>query len=97
MSARRAVRPYLCQSSTRRADIIFRFFFQIFFFFLRDGFRREGVALTLALIVFDHMTSVLCSAFYVLDRRYRSSFLSNHHNTILNIFPSFNDLTLAIT
>ena len=43
------------------------------------------------------MTSVLCSAFYVLDRRYRSSFLSNHHKTILNIFPSFNDLTLAIT
>ena len=36
---RRAERPYLCQSSTRRADIIFRFFFQIFFF-LRDGFRR---------------------------------------------------------
>ena len=33
MSARRAERPYLCQSSTRRADIIFRFFFQFFFFF----------------------------------------------------------------
>ena len=33
MSARRAERPYLCQSSTWRADIIFRFFFQFFFFF----------------------------------------------------------------
>ena len=35
MSARRAERPYLCQGSTRRADIIFRFFFQIFFFLAR--------------------------------------------------------------
>ena len=33
MSARRAVRPYLCQSSARRANIIFRFFFSLFFFF----------------------------------------------------------------
>ena len=33
MSARRAVHPYLCQSSARRANIIFRFFFFINFFF----------------------------------------------------------------
>ena len=33
MSTRRAERPYLCQSSALRADIIFRFFFPIFFFF----------------------------------------------------------------
>ena len=36
MSARRAERPYLCQGSTRRADIIFHFFFQIFFFSATD-------------------------------------------------------------
>ena len=36
MSARRAERPYLCQGSTRRADIIFRFFFQFFFFLARQ-------------------------------------------------------------
>ena len=36
MSARRAVRPYLCQSSARRANIIFRFFLINFFFSATD-------------------------------------------------------------
>ena len=47
MSARRAERPYLCQGSTRRADIIFRFFFQIFFFFSATDFAIKELLLPL--------------------------------------------------
>ena len=74
----------------------FAFFFINFFFSATDIAVKELlVALHWSFLI---TWQVACAAlYYVLECRYRSSFLSNHHNTILNMFPSFHDSTLAIT